>query len=86
MTSEECPNRRPAIQTQRGRKRHKLGGTLRRIWASSPIGPPRSDTRPATARQPKGQYQSVPDTVVDPRTPVSQKPLTAPALALLELY
>jgi hypothetical protein len=86
MSSEEFPKRRPAIQTQRGRKRHKLGGTLQRIWASPRIGPPRSDTRPAAARQSKGEYQSVPDTVVDPRPPVSQKPLTASAVALLELY
>ncbi len=56
MSSEEFPNRRPAIQTQRGRKRHKLGGTLQPLWASPRIGPPRSDTRPAAARQPKGEY------------------------------
>ena len=86
MSSEEPPNRRPAIQTQLGRKRQKLGGTLQRLWASPRIGPPRSDIRPAAARQPKGAYQSVPDTVVDHRPPVPQKPLTASAVALLELY
>jgi hypothetical protein len=38
------------------------------------------------ARQPKGEYLSLPETVVDNRPPVSQKPLTASALTLLELY
>jgi hypothetical protein len=38
------------------------------------------------ARQPKGDYASVPDTVVDHRPPVCQKPLTSSALRLLELY
>jgi hypothetical protein len=38
------------------------------------------------ARQPKGDYASVPDTVVDHRPPVCQKSLTAHALLLLELY
>jgi hypothetical protein len=37
------------------------------------------------ARQLKGDYASVPDTVVDHRPPVRQKPLTAHALRLLEL-
>jgi len=86
MSSEESPNRRPAIPTQLGRKRRKLGGTLQRFCASPRIGPPRSDIRPAAARQPKGEYPSVPETVVDLRPPVPQKPLTACALALLELY
>jgi len=86
MRSEESPNRRAAIPTQRGRKRQKLGGTLQRFWAPPRIGPPRSDTRPAAARQPKGEYPSVPDTVVDHRPAVSQKPLTASALALLEFH
>jgi hypothetical protein len=86
MSSEKLPNRRPTIQTQCGRKRRKLGGTLQPLWASPRVGRPRSDTRPAAARQSKGEYQSVPDTVVDTRTPVPQKPLTASAVALLELY
>jgi hypothetical protein len=86
MSSQESPDRCRAIPTQRGRKRHNLGGTLQRLWPSPRIGPPRSDTRPAAARQPKGKYPSVPDTVVDHRPPVAQKPLTASALALLELY
>ena len=86
MSSEKLPNRRPAIQTQRGRKRRKLGGSLQPLWASARVGLPQSDTRPAVARQSKGEYQSVPDTVVDPRPPVPQKPLTASAAALLELY
>jgi hypothetical protein len=64
MSSEESPDRRRAIRTQRGRKRQKLGGTLQRFRASPRIGPPRSDTRPGAARQPKGEYPSVPDTVV----------------------
>jgi hypothetical protein len=38
------------------------------------------------ARQPKGEYLSVPETVVDHRPPVPQKPLTASAVALLEYY
>lgn len=86
MTSEESPDRGRAIPTQRGRKRQKLGGTLQRFWASHRIGPPRCDTRPPVARQPKGEYLSVPETVVDHRPPVSQKPLTASALTLLGLY
>jgi len=86
MSSEESPNRRPATPTQLGRKRRKLGGTLRCFCASSRIGPSRSDIRPPAARQPKGPYPSVPETVVDLRPPVPQKPLTASALALLELY
>ena len=86
MSSEESPNRRPAIRTQLGRKRQKLGGTLERLCASPRIGPPRSDIRPPAARQPKGEYPSVPETVVDLRPPVPQKPLTASAIALLELY
>jgi hypothetical protein len=86
MSSEKLPDRRPAIQTQRGRKRRKLGGALQPLWAPHRVGQPASDTRPAAARQSKGEYQSVPDTVVDPRPPVPQKPLTASAVALLELY
>ena len=83
MSSEDSPDRRRAIPAQRGRKRQKLGGTLQRFWASHRNGPPRCDTRPPVARQPKGEYLSVPETVVDHRPPVSQKPLTASALALL---
>ncbi len=86
MSSEERRDRRRAIQTQPGRKRQKLGGTLQRFWASHRIGPPPCDTRPPVARQPKGEYASVPDTIVDHRPPVCQKPLTAYALRLLELY
>jgi hypothetical protein len=86
MSSEESPNRRPAIQTQLGRKRQRRHGTLERFCATPRIGPPRSDIRPPAARQPKGPYPSVPETVVDPRPPVPEKPLTASALALLELY
>jgi hypothetical protein len=86
MGIEQSASRRRAIQTQRGRKTRKLGGTHQRFWASHQIGPPASDTRPPMARQPKGEYASVPDTVVDHRPPVSQKPLTACALRLLELY
>jgi hypothetical protein len=86
LSSEPSPDRRQAIRTQRGRKRQKLGGTLQRFWASPRIGPPRSDIRPPAARQRKGERPTVPETVVDHRPPVSQKPLTASALALLELY
>ena len=85
MSSEESPDRSRAIATQRGRKRQKLGGTLQRFWASHRIGPPRCDTRPPVARQPKGEYPSVPEMVVDHRPPVSQKPLTAAARPLIEL-
>ena len=42
--------------------------------------------RPPAARQPKGAYESAPETVVDRRPPVPQKPVTATALKLLELY
>jgi hypothetical protein len=83
MSTDESPSRRRAIPTQRGRKRQKLGGALQRFWACPRIGPPRSDTRPPVARQPKGEYPSVPETVVDHRPPVPQKPLTASALSLL---
>ena len=86
MKSDDSPDRRPVIPTQLGRKRRKLGGMFQRFCASPDIGPPRSDIRPAVARQPKGEYQSVPETVVDLRPPVPQKPLTASALALLEFY
>ena len=37
MSSEKHQGRRPAIQSQRGRKRQKLGGTLQRIRSSAPI-------------------------------------------------
>ena len=40
MSIEEFPRRGPAIQTQRGRKTRKIGGTLQRIWTSHRIGPP----------------------------------------------
>ena len=86
MSSEKHQDRRPAIQSQRGRKRQKLGGTLQRIWSSAPIGAPLSDIRPPAARQPKGAYPSVPDTVVDHRPPVAQQPLTASAVTLLTFY
>ena len=86
MSIKESPHRRRVIQTQGGRKTRKLGGTLQRFWASQRIGAPRCGTRPPMARQPKGEYASVPDTVVDHRPPVCQQPLTASALRLLELY
>jgi len=38
------------------------------------------------SKLPKGPYQSVPDLVVDSRPPVPQRPLTAAAENLLELY
>jgi len=38
MSIEESPHRRRAIQTQRGRKTRKLGGTLQRFWAPRRIG------------------------------------------------
>ena len=85
MSSEKLPDRRPAMPTQRGRKRRKLGGALQPLWASPRVGQPGSDTRPAAARQSKGEHQAVPDTVVDPRTSVPPKPLTASAVALHEL-
>ncbi len=77
MFIEQSAERRRAIQTQRGRKTQKLGGTLQRLWASRRIGPQQCDTKPPMARQPKGDYAAVPDTVVDHRPPVCQKPLTA---------
>jgi hypothetical protein len=83
MSSEKHQDRRPAIQSQRGRKRQKLGGTLQRIRSSAPIGTPWSDIRPPAARQPKGAYPSIPDTVVDHRPPVAQQPLSASAVTLL---
>jgi hypothetical protein len=33
MSSEESPDRRRAIPTQRGRNRHKVGGALQRLGA-----------------------------------------------------
>jgi hypothetical protein len=86
MSSDEASSRRPAIAAQLGRKRRKLGGSLQRFCASPRISAPRSDIRPPAARQPKGEYFSVPETVVDLRPPVPQQPLTASALTLLELY
>jgi hypothetical protein len=86
MSSEKFPNRSPAIQTQRGRKRRKVGGALQPVLASPRVGQPGSDARPTAARQSNGEYPSVPNTVLDPRPPVPQKPLTASAVALLELY
>jgi hypothetical protein len=80
MSIEQSAEGRRAIQTQRGRKMQKHGGTLQRFWASRGIGPPQCDSRPPVARQPKGDYASVPNTVVDHRPPVCQKPLTAYAL------
>jgi len=53
MMSEEYPDRRRAIPTQRGRKRHKLSGTLQRIWAS-----PGSVRRGATQGLPAFQSES----------------------------
>jgi hypothetical protein len=79
MSTDESPSRRRAIPTHRGRKRQKLGGALWRFWACPRIGPPRSDTRPHVARQPKGEYLPVPETVVDLRPPVPQQPLAASA-------
>jgi len=76
MSSQQSAERRRAIQTQRGRKTQKLGGTHQRFWTSRGIGPRQCDTRPPMARQPKGDYTSVPHTVVDHRPPVCQKPLT----------
>ena len=78
MSIEESPHRRRAIQTQRGRKTRKLGGTLQRFWASH-RSVRRVRHKASMARQPKGEYASVPDTVVDHRPPVCQKPLTASA-------
>ena len=40
MSIEESPRLRRAIQTQRGRKPRKIGGTLQRGWTSHRIGPP----------------------------------------------
>jgi hypothetical protein len=73
MRSEGSPKRRPAVPTQSGQKRQRRGGTLQRYSALPPIGPPRCDLRPPAARQPKGEYPSVPEMVVDLRPPVSQK-------------
>jgi hypothetical protein len=86
MGPEDSLRRRPAVPIQLGRKRRKLGGTLQRFSGVPRVGPPRSDTRPPAARQPKGEYPSVPETVVDVRPPVPQQPLTASALDLLEYY
>ena len=40
MSIKESPRLRRAIQTQRGRKTRKIGGTLQRVWTSHRIGPP----------------------------------------------
>ncbi|HEV3338942.1 MAG TPA: hypothetical protein VG125_01255 [Pirellulales bacterium] len=86
MSQEESPNPSPLIPTQRGRKRWKIGGTMQPFSARPRLGPPRCDMRPPAARQPKGPYESAPESVVDRRPPVAQKPVTATALKLLELY
>jgi hypothetical protein len=46
MSSEESPSRRPAIPTQPGRKRPKLGEPFPRFCASLRVGLPRSDSTP----------------------------------------
>ena len=74
----------PARAGKAGRLRYR--GRSSACMAPPRIGSPANHTRPAAARQSKGEYPSVPDTVVDPRPPVPQKPLTASAVALLELY
>lgn len=86
MSQVKRPYRQVEIPTQRGRKLRKTGGRLRPFWVAPRVGPPRCDTRPPVSRQPKGPYQSVPDSVVDSRPPVRQRPLTAAAEKLLELY
>jgi hypothetical protein len=43
MKSEESPNQHPAIPTQLGRNRRKLGEALPRCCASTRIGSPPSD-------------------------------------------
>jgi hypothetical protein len=85
-TEPPTPTGRPEISTQRGRKRQKIGATFQRVGPAPRVGPPRRDTRPPAARQPKGPYLSVPDTVVDQRPPVPQKPLAAAAEKLLAFY
>jgi hypothetical protein len=47
---------------------------------------PSTDTRPPLARVSRGDYLSVPDTFVDHRPPVVQKPITASAVNLLSFY
>jgi hypothetical protein len=86
MYQEESPNRRELIPMQRGRKRWKIGGNIKPFSAHPRVGPPWCDTRPPAVRQPKGPYESVPELVVGRRPPVPQKPVTATALKLLELY
>ena len=94
MSPEETPNRTLLIPTQRGRKHWNVGGTLQSFAtrcarrARSPrAGPPRRDTRPPAARQARGPYDAwVPEKDVDRRPAVPQKPITAAALTLLELY
>jgi hypothetical protein len=86
MNPEDSPDRGGLLLSQRGRKLWKIGGKFQPFCPQPPVGPPRYDMRPALARQPKGPYESAPETVVDRRPPVQQKPITATALKLLELY
>ncbi len=83
MTRVQLPNGGLAITTERGRKRWKIGGTFRTFRTRKAFGSPRSGTRTPAAR---GPFASAPDSVVDRRPPVPQKPLTPAALKLLELY
>ncbi len=54
MSSEEFPNRRRAIQTQRGRKRQKIDGTLQRLWTSPRLGPPPSGCKACRGQATQG--------------------------------
>jgi hypothetical protein len=86
MTRVKSPSDGLAIAPERGAKRWKIGGTFRSFCTRKSFGPPQCDTKPSAARQPRGAYQSTPNSVVDRRPPVCQKPLTPAALDLLELY
>jgi hypothetical protein len=86
INPEESLNRGSLIPTQRGYKRWKIGGTFRTFCARPGFGPPRSDTRPPVAKQTQGPHEAVLEKFIDRRPAVPQKPTTATALKLLELY
>ncbi len=77
ITPDNDAERGVEVPTQRGRKRWKIGGTLRAFSPVPKIGPPRLEGRPAAAKEPKGPYLTMPELVVDRRPRCPRAPITA---------
>ncbi len=79
MSLEEFPRRGPSIQTQRGRKTRKIGGTLQRIWTSHRIGPPppglpsHGGGKPRNAAEGSARYNPDFECPGTPKLPVAQR-------------